>query len=67
MRVKPADPNAVIRDPQTKRPLPPEGGEVPEDNFWLRRLRDGDVVRVHEPTPPTGNEPIAPLNTRTSR
>lgn len=64
MKVKPADPNAVIRDPQTRQPLPAEGAEVPENNFWVRRLQDGDVVRIDAQRAPTGNEPIAPLTTR---
>lgn len=65
MRVKPADPTAVIRDPHTKQPLPAEGGEVPDNNFWNRRLIAGDVVRIEEPgSAPTGREPIAPLTTR---
>jgi hypothetical protein len=38
MKVKPVDPNAVIRDPHTKQPLPAEGAEVPENSFWTRRL-----------------------------
>ncbi len=63
MRVKPADPDAVIRDPHTKLVLPAEGGEVPENAFWTRRLRAGDVVRVGAATP-VGNEPIASLTTR---
>lgn len=33
----------VVRDPRTRVPLPPEGAEVPDDVFWHRRLRDGDV------------------------
>lgn len=67
MRVKPVDPNAVIRDPHTKRPLPAEGAEVPEDNFWVRRLIAGEVVRCEEsraPAAPTGREPVQPLTTR---
>lgn len=64
MRVKPAVPGAVIRDPHTKRPLPAEGGEVPENSFWVRRLREGEVVRIDAPAQPTGREPIAPLTTR---
>lgn len=64
MKVKPVDPSAVIRDPHTKRPLPAEGGEVPESNFWMRRLRAGEVVRLDAPSQPVGNEPIAPLTTR---
>ncbi|HEY6038259.1 MAG TPA: DUF2635 domain-containing protein [Kofleriaceae bacterium] len=64
MKVKPVDPNAVIRDPQTLQKLPPEGGEVPENTFWTRRLQQGDVVRVEETATPTGREPIVPLTTR---
>lgn len=64
MRVKPVDPTAVIRDPHTKRPLPAEGAEVPENTFWVRRLRAGEVVRIDAPAMPTGREPIAPLTTR---
>ncbi len=61
MKVKPVIPGAVIRDPDTRRPLPAEGGEVPESNFWVRRLLAGEVVRIDEPT---GLEPVTPLTTR---
>lgn len=64
MMVKPAVAGAMIRDPQTKLPLPAEGGEVPDNIFWRRRLRDGDVVLMQESATPTGREPIAPLTTR---
>jgi hypothetical protein len=64
MRVKPTDPNVVIRDPHTKTALPAEGGEVPENSFWIRRLRAGEIVRVDEPAQPVRNAPIAPLTTR---
>jgi hypothetical protein len=66
MIVKPVDPAAVIRDPHTLRQLPAEGGEVPESSFWIRRLLDGDVIRVDNDRAagPTGSEPIAPLTTR---
>lgn len=64
MRVRPVDPNAVIRDPHTKIALPPEGGDVPETTFWTRRLMDGSVERIPETTTPIGNEPIKPLTTR---
>lgn len=63
MRVKPVDPNAVIRDPVTKMRLPAEGGDVPDNLFWQRRLRDKSVVRA-EATQPTGAEPVMPLTTR---
>lgn len=61
MMVKPVNPAAVIRDPITHRPLPAEGGEVPQSNFWLRRLRAGEVTRID---PPTHGAPLAPLPTR---
>lgn len=64
MRVKPANPTAVIRDPHTKRVLPAEGGDVPDNSFWRRRLIAGEVVLVNERSQPTGREPIAPLTTR---
>ncbi len=67
MKVKPADPTAVIRDPHTRLPLPAEGAEVPENVFWTRRVLAGDVVRIDERTPPTGVEPVSPLTTRGHR
>lgn len=38
-----------LREHPTDRPLPPEGDWRPQSQFWLRRLRDKDVV---EATPP---------------
>jgi hypothetical protein len=61
MMVKPVNPAAVIRDPITKRQLPADGGEVPESNFWIRRLLAGEIVRIDKPTPAA---PVAPLTTR---
>jgi hypothetical protein len=43
MYVQPA-PGLVIRDPDLRDHLPPEGREVPSSDYWNRRLRDGDVV-----------------------
>lgn len=49
MFVKPAA-GLQVRDPVLRDLLPPEGREVPDyDPYWLRRLRDGDVIRA---TPP---------------
>lgn len=45
MKVKPRQ-GLLVRDPDTKHPLPPEGAEVPDTSHWRRRLADGDVVRV---------------------
>jgi hypothetical protein len=65
VRVKPAIPGTIIRDPHTKRALPDEGGEVPENSFWVRRLRDGDVVHVSAPEPPAAKP--APIEDRMVR
>lgn len=64
MKVKPVDPNAVIRDPVTRLPLSADGGEVPDNVFWNRRLIAGEVVRIDDGSAPTGAEPVASLTTR---
>lgn len=47
MKMKPVDPNAVIRDPHTKRPLPVEGDDVPDnDVFYTRRWLAGETWRM---------------------
>lgn len=38
-------PGITIRDPDLLDFIPEEGREVPDSDFWQRRLRDGDVVR----------------------
>jgi hypothetical protein len=43
MFVKPAN-GLVIPDPDRHDALPADGRDVPASDFWLRRLRDGDVV-----------------------
>lgn len=48
MRVKPRVESMTIRDPVTKKALPPEGGEVRRNTFWLRRLLHRDVVLIEE-------------------
>jgi len=76
MRVKIANPDnaAGLKDPHTRRSpfIDPETGkvipeaDVPESTHWLRRVRDGEIVRIDEPAP-IGNEPIQPLTTRAPR
>lgn len=44
MFIKPA-PGRVVTDPATGLHLPAEGQEVVEDQFWTRRLNDGDVIK----------------------
>lgn len=54
MKVKPAE-GRKVRDPATKRHIPDEGVEVPDTaksehrTYWLRRIREGDVVLVKDP------------------
>ncbi|MDA8230150.1 MAG: DUF2635 domain-containing protein [Magnetospirillum sp.] len=43
MYVKPA-PGLKIRDPDLRDLLPEGGREVPKTPYWIRRVRDGDVV-----------------------
>jgi hypothetical protein len=45
MFVKPAE-GMVIPDPDRNDALPAEGRDVPMSDFWLRRLRDGDVLHA---------------------
>lgn len=45
-------PGLKVRDPQTRRHIADVGQWVPLDQFWLRRLADGDVVAATEPATP---------------
>lgn len=58
MRVKPA-PNRVVCDPMTGRLLPEAGAEVPDNQFWQRRIQDGDVVLVTTARPGPRGRPRA--------
>lgn len=43
-----------LRDPDRRDRLPPDGRDVPETDFWLRRIAEGDVYRATPPgIPPT--------------
>ncbi|EON14817.1 DUF2635 domain-containing protein [Pandoraea sp. SD6-2] len=51
MFIKPA-PGIKLRDPETKQFVPESGQEVGEfDLYWVRRINDGDAIRVSEETP----------------
>lgn len=50
MFVKPAE-GLTIRDPDLHDLLPAEGREVPNTDYWQRRLRDGDVTEAAKPSP----------------
>ncbi|MCY0854338.1 DUF2635 domain-containing protein [Cupriavidus sp. D39] len=49
MFVKPA-PGIRLRDPVTKQFIADEGQEVDDfDLFWIRRINDGDAIKVDAP------------------
>jgi hypothetical protein len=43
-------PGRAVRDPLSLTLLPGAGARVAINSFWRRRLRDGDVSIVDEPT-----------------
>jgi hypothetical protein len=43
--VKPA-PGLKVRDPDTRLHIPDDGAEVPDTNYWRRRIKAGDVSLV---------------------
>lgn len=50
MHLKPARPDLIVRDPVTGDPLPATGLTVTTNRpYWLRRLRDDDVIEVTAP------------------
>lgn len=49
MHVKPKA-GLLVRDPANRGPLPASGRKVPQNEYWMRRLRDGDVVEVASAT-----------------
>lgn len=61
MFIKPASPLVRVPDPsQAGTPgywLPDEGREVESSMFWMRRLRDRDVVLATPPTAPIAAAP----------
>jgi hypothetical protein len=57
--VKPAVAGTKVPFPKSStRFLKPEGEEVPEDRYWLRRLEHGDIVVGTPPAKPS--PPVAP-------
>ena len=61
MFVRPA-PGHTLRDPVTRTFLPQEGEEVTANDYWLRAVRDGDVLVGPDPDPPIPHaEPLPVL------
>lgn len=63
--IKPADGiTAPLREHPIDRPLPAAGDWRPNNQFWLRRLRDKDVVEATPPAAKGGaaaTDPVAEL------
>jgi hypothetical protein len=51
MKVKPAAGRAVRHPTPPYELLPAEGREVPDNQYWRRRIRDGDVEVVTAEAP----------------
>lgn len=49
LKIKPVD-GVTVRDPQTLQPLAVSGEEKPRTSYWLKRLKDGDVIEITETT-----------------
>lgn len=47
--MRPTREGLIVRDPITMNPLLAEGELKPRSQYWLRRIKDGDV-EVVEPT-----------------
>lgn len=47
-----------VRDPFTMKFLADEGEEKPASEYWLRRLRDGDVEQVEVASVVTAKKPV---------
>ena len=41
--IKPKD-DRQVPDPETGKDLPAEGREVEKNQYWMKRLKDGDVI-----------------------
>jgi hypothetical protein len=48
--VKPA-PGRIVPDPEYGDDLPAEGRDVPKTPYWVRRLKDGDVIEAQTKKP----------------
>jgi hypothetical protein len=57
MFVKPA-PGLKVRDPDLRDFLPADGRDVPETDYWRRRVRDEDVIETQPPAPAAVPGPV---------
>jgi hypothetical protein len=45
-----AAPGRRVRDDHTLQLLAPDGEWKPRSTYWMRRLRDADVIEAQQPT-----------------
>ena len=57
MFVKPKEGLKILR-PDTRKPLAACGEYVPKVSFWLRRVKDGDVILCEEAVKKKSVEPV---------
>lgn len=44
--LKPGQPGLIVRDPVTGTPLKADGEYKPRDTYWIRRIKDKDVIEA---------------------
>ncbi len=62
--IKPANDQVAVRDPKSGRALAAEGEYKPQNSYWMRRLRDKDVIEATPPAATGGaaaKDPVAEL------
>lgn len=47
--VKPVDRDRVVINPETNRPIPPEGELVLDNKYFRRRVAENDVIVIDPP------------------
>ena len=60
MHVKPL-PDRTVHDPEHGNLLPPEGRNVPDNQYWFARLECGDVIQCE---PPAEDAPASARKTK---
>ena len=65
--VKPAEGRAAPDPEKGHQLLPKEGGLVPNNAYWQRRLKDEDVIKTEAPEEASAPELVAPKAVKGSK
>jgi len=65
--VKPVEGRAVPDPEKGYQLLPKEGGLVPNNAYWQRRLKDEDVIKTEAPEEASAPELVAPKAVKGSK